>query len=122
MIICQNKIFSEIIDKQKDNNYIEIIDGMTAEVFLLLEKYYGGGSFEITNENVFDLLIACLKYNEYGFIKEICDYIKENIDDKLSCKLFEKSSLLLKAKLTELSDMSNEYFKKNCYRFINRSI
>lgn len=71
-----NPIFKKIYeDEFKDE--IEINSDITIQTILLILKYYSYGQIEINNDNIVNLMLFCIYYNDIDLLYELKKYISE---------------------------------------------
>lgn len=121
IFIGGNKTFRKLLEDEKFFGTLELADGCSCRGFLLLEKYYSIGEMEITLENVCEVLLISICYND-EYIRDMCnEYIKKNYNDEIIIKLVQMINKFDNV-MKDLEEMVCIEFEKRGYKYLYNGI
>lgn len=115
-IMCySNKKFREIIEDPKFDNTLCLNENINKESVILLFQYYGGGKIKITDDNIQNLLLFCLYYNENELLVELKKYCASHLDEEIVIYLLNHVEIVEMEILKDLKNNFEIFLKENVY-------
>lgn len=121
LFMCANQTFRKLLEDKEFNGTLELAEGCTQKGFLELEKYYSSGDMQITKENVCEVLMMSICYND-ELIKLICtEYIKNYHDDEVIINLIGLTNRFPDA-VYDLQNLASVEYEKIGYKSLYNGI
>lgn len=121
IFIGGNKTFKKLLEDKEFNGTLELAEGCSCRGFMELEKYYSSGDMEITLENVCEVLLLSICYND-EFIKGICcEFIKIYCNDEIIIgvvKIMNRFENIM----NDLEKLISIEFEKRGYKYLYKGI
>lgn len=121
LCVC-NETFRMLLHDPLFEEPLRLNDECSKESLFLLEKYYQGLEVEINNKNCIDLLSICVCYYEERMLKDVIDYIINNLDGCLAVGLLNKIVVLNNSSLKELREEFESFIKNENYKIMKNEL
>lgn len=123
ILSMRNPIFKQLIKDSQNEKVISLNLSITTEVFIEIEKYYGGGTIIVDEHNIMDILKFCYFYEESNLFMKCKYFIVNHMTNELMIEVLKFVSLI---QTKEFGDIKNDidlfcqlhsfiYFNDNSY-------
>lgn len=119
MCYCNGTFKKLILDTQFENP-LKLASGASKESLCLLIQYYGGGVIDINEDNVGDLMVLCLYYNEVVLLSNLTKYCLNHLNLKIVKCLLNNINVFKIEMNKELLIKNEEFIKENCIYLLDR--
>lgn len=120
IFIGANKILKALLEDKQFSGTLELVDGCSCKGFLELEKYYSSGDMEITTENVCEILLLSVCYNDQN-LKDACtQFIKIYYNDEIIIGLVKLINRF--HTVAYLEEFASTEFEKRGYKYLYNGI
>lgn len=118
----RNPIFKQLILDNKDEEVISLNLSITTDVFIEIEKYYGGGTVVVNDRNIMVFLKFCYFYEEYNLFKKCKHFIVNHMNYELMVEVLKFISLIQAKEFGDIKNEIDKYYQLHCYIYFNNNI
>lgn len=118
-----NNTFNKIINDYKFNGCIELFEKCSKEGFYYLESYYSGEIINLNENNVIDIIIICICYNEEGLLNDCIKFINNNMNEKILKEIIMNKEFFYDKNMNYINEKCKNYVSINGFMILmNESI
>lgn len=119
ILSMRNPIFKQLIKDSQNEKVISLNLSITTELFLEIEKYYGGGTIIVDEHNIMDILKFCYFYEEYNLFMKCKYFIVNHMTNELMMEVLKFVSLIQTKEFGDIKNDIDVFYKLHSYIYFD---